>query len=148
MKLITRFLEASEGLLTLADFRYVFLDQEYSIIDNRLSIFEQVQQYADGLQDNEIRIILNRFLFSFGTWDKPCIRLSGGEKMKLSLCCLMVSANAPDLFILDEPTNNIDIQNVDILISTMKDYKGTILVVSHDKYFIDQIDINYSINLF
>ena len=59
--------------------------------------------------------------------------------MKLSLCCLMVSAQTPDIFIVDEPTNNIDITNMEILTETLKGYQGTLLVVSHDAYFARQI---------
>ena len=67
--------------------------------------------------------------------------------MKLALCCLMVGANTPDIIILDEPTNNIDIQNIEILTSTIKDYKGTVLVISHDEYLLNQIGIDYAIEL-
>lgn len=145
LKLITGELQPSEGEMSLSDFKYVFLDQEYSIINNSLTVFEQVRQFSNELQDHEIKTILNRFLFSYETWDKTCDKLSGGEKMKLALCCLMVGANTPDVFILDEPTNNIDISNIEILTSTIKEYKGTVLLVSHDNYFADQIGIDYEI---
>lgn len=147
LRLITGVLEPSEGTLITTGFKYVYLDQEYSIIRNELSVFEQVQQFNTKLLEHEMKIILNRFLFPFETWDKSCGKLSGGEKMKLALCCLMVDANTPDVFILDEPTNNIDIRNVEILTATLKDYKGTVLVVSHDEYFIRQLAVDYSIDL-
>ena len=67
--------------------------------------------------------------------------------MKLLLCCLMVKANTPDIIILDEPTNNIDIHNMEILTSTIRDYKGTVLLVSHDKYFAKQINVENTIVL-
>lgn len=148
LKLITNQLQPSTGNLNCADFKYIYLDQEYSLIKNNLTILEQIQQFNEGqFEDHEIKTILNRFLFSSDTWDKSCEKLSGGEKMKLALCCLMVGGNTPDMFILDEPTNNIDIRNVEILTATIKDYKGTILAVSHDEYFIEQIGIDYSIEL-
>lgn len=147
LKLITGELLPTEGILQKADFKYIYLDQEYSIINNELTVYEQVEQYATGMQDYEIKTILNRFLFTYGTWDKPCSKLSGGEKMKLALCCLMVSANTPDMFILDEPTNNIDIQNIGILTATIRDYKGTVLVVSHDGYFVEEIGVEESYEL-
>lgn len=147
LKLITGALQPSEGSLLRADFKYIYLDQEYTIIRNDLSVLEQVWQYSSGLQEHEIKIILNRFLFPFEVWGKLCGKLSGGEKMKLALCCLMVDVGAPDVFILDEPTNNIDIQNVEILTLTIKEYGGTLLVVSHDEYFVRQIGIDYAIVL-
>lgn len=67
--------------------------------------------------------------------------------MRLSLCCLMVSAQTPDLFIVDEPTNNIDIMNMEILTDTLKEYRGTLLVVSHDACFVQQINIEKTITL-
>ncbi len=139
LKLITGDLLPNAGTLEKADFKYIYLDQEYSIINNELTVLGQIEQYATGMQDHEIKTVLNRFLFTYGTWDKPCSKLSGGEKMKLALCCLMVSADTPDMFILDEPTNNIDIQNIGILTATIRDYKGTVLVVSHDGYFVEEI---------
>ena len=113
-----------------------------------LSVLEQFALFNSELYDNELRTILNRFLFPVSTWNKKCSYLSGGEKMKLSLCCLMVSAQAPDVFIVDEPTNNIDILSMEILTETLKDYQGTLLVVSHDNYFVQQIKADKQIELF
>ena len=55
--------------------------------------------------------------------------------MRLVLCCLMIGNNTPDVFVLDEPTNNLDILNIEIITSTIKDYRGTVIVVSHDRSF-------------
>jgi ATPase subunit of ABC transporter with duplicated ATPase domains len=148
LRLITGQLLPQQGVLELADFTYAYLDQEYSIINNGLTVYEQIRQFSTGLQEHEIKTILNRFLFSYTSWDKKCSLLSGGEKMKLALSCLMVSANTPDVFILDEPTNNIDIRNIEILTSTVRDYEGTVLLVSHDQYFTGQMNIDYEIELF
>lgn len=99
------------------------------------------------MQECELKTILNRFLFPFHTWDKLCKDLSGGEKMRLVFCSLMVSNNTPDLFILDEPTNNLDIQSIEIITSSIKNYQGTVLVVSHDLVFTKEIGINDIIEL-
>lgn len=148
IKLLLGILNPSKGEIVSAEFKYVYLDQEYSIIDNNLTLYEQVQQFnSTGLLESEVKTILNRFLFPYETWDKLCGKLSGGEKMKLSLCCLMVGADTPDMLVLDEPTNNIDIQNIDILTNTIKDYRGTVLIISHDEYFASQVGIDYSIEL-
>ena len=109
--------------------------------------FEQLFSFNNKLYDHELKTILNRFLFPVSGWDKKCSCLSGGEKMRLSLCCLMVSTQTPDLFIVDEPTNNIDIMNMEILTDTLKEYRGTLLVVSHDACFVQQINIEKTITL-
>lgn len=148
LRLITGSLSPTQGSLTQAErLTYVYLDQEYSIIRNDLPVLEQLSLFNDKLYDDELKTILNRFLFSASTWNKKCSCLSGGEKMKLALCCLMVSAQTPDIFIVDEPTNNIDILNMEILTETLKDYQGTLLVVSHDSYFIQQIKVDKQIEL-
>ena len=141
-------LEPSEGTIKRADFSFLYIDQEYSIIDNQLTVFEQVQQFNEQhLAEHELKILLHRFLFPVDTWDKTCDKLSGGEKMKLLFCCLTVSNKTPDILVLDEPTNNLDIQSMDIITSVVKAYEGTILLISHDSYFVYQIGINQSISL-
>jgi ATPase subunit of ABC transporter with duplicated ATPase domains len=90
---------------------------------------------------------LNRFLFSRNDWDKPCNALSGGERMRLMLCCLTISDEAPEIIILDEPTNNLDIQNIEILTAAINEYQGTLIVISHDQSFLEQINIEKSILL-
>lgn len=67
--------------------------------------------------------------------------------MRLYLCCLMIANHVPDLFILDEPTNNLDLLSLEILTITIKNYHGTLLVISHDKRFIEEIGITKAIEL-
>jgi ATPase subunit of ABC transporter with duplicated ATPase domains len=74
-------------------------------------------------------------------WDKPCSALSGGEKMRLLLCCLTISNQSPDIIVLDEPTNNLDMQNIEILTTAINGYEGTLIVVSHDEHFLEQINV-------
>ena len=148
LKLITSQLQPQEGTLTRTDFSYVYLNQEYSIIDDRNSILEQAYAFnSRNLPEHEIKIILNRYLFPASEWDKSCRKLSGGEKMRLAFCCLMISNNTPDMFILDEPTNNLDIQSIEIITATIKNYAGTVIAISHDNYFIQEIGVEQCILL-
>ncbi|WP_195590290.1 ABC-F family ATP-binding cassette domain-containing protein [Bacteroides finegoldii] len=148
LKLITGQLQPQEGNLTRMEFTYVYLNQEYSIIDDRNSILEQAYAFNNrNLPEHEIKIILNRYLFPASEWDKSCRKLSGGEKMRLAFCCLMISNNTPDMFILDEPTNNLDIQSIEIITATIKNYTGTVIAISHDDYFIQEIGIEQRILL-
>ncbi len=126
----------------------VYIDQDYSLIDNRLSIYEQAQQFnVSALQEHDIKIRLSRFLFWREDWDKPCRALSGGERMRLMICCLTINKQAPDIIVLDEPTNNLDIQNIEILTASINEYRGTLVVVSHDESFLEQVNVERTIQL-
>ncbi len=148
LKLIMGGLKASEGTLTIADFKYLYIDQEYSLLANELTVFEQVQEFnASHLPEHRLKTLLHQFLFKIDMWDKTCRQLSGGEKIKLIFCCLLVSNNSPELIILDEPTNNLDIHSLEVITSAIKDYKGTLLVISHDECFINEIGVEREIRL-
>lgn len=148
IKIILGKSEPQAGTVYRAETKSVYIDQDYSLIDNSLSIYEQAQQYnTSALQEHEIKIRLARFLFTKEDWNKPCSVLSGGEKMRLMLCCLSIYNLSPDMIILDEPTNNLDIQNIEILTAAINDYQGTLIVVSHDEYFLTQINVKRVIHL-
>ena len=143
VRLITGEASASTGKLVIADFKYLYVDQEYSILDNNLSVFEQAQKFNDQhLPEHDVKMLLHRHQFNQSYWDRPCSSLSGGEKMKLLLCSLSISNNTPDILILDEPTNNLDIRSKEILTYAAKEFKGTIIVISHDDYFIKEIGVD------
>ncbi|TCC93662.1 ABC-F family ATP-binding cassette domain-containing protein [Pedobacter frigiditerrae] len=148
IRLILGQVKPISGTLETITTKAIYIDQDYSLINNQLSVYEQAQSFNTGaLQEHEIKIRLNRFLFTKEYWDKPCSALSGGEKMRLILCSFTINNTAPDLIILDEPTNNLDIQNLEVLTDTINEYKGTLLVVSHDEYFLKQVNIELTINL-
>ncbi len=148
IQLVVDKLVATTGTIHKADMQWVYIDQEYSLINNQLSVYEQAQQFnTAALQEHEIKNRLNRFLFTKAHWNKPCSALSGGEKMRLMLCCLNVYSQSPDMIILDEPTNNLDIQNVEILTNAINEYEGTLIVVSHDAYFLEQLKVEKVIAL-
>ena len=148
LKLVTGELLPASGTLERTAFSYIYLNQEYSIICNQLTVLQQAESFnVRALPEHEIKIRLNRFLFPATSWDQPCIQLSGGEKMRLAFCCLMINNNTPDLFILDEPTNNLDIQSIEIITATIRNYTGSVLLVSHDEYFVKETGIKKSIFL-
>ena len=148
IKIILGKLIPKSGTVYIAENKSVYIDQDYSLIDNELKVYDQAQQFnSSGLEEHDIKMRLNRFLFHKEYWDKPCSALSGGEKMRLMLCCLTINNESPDIIILDEPTNNLDIQNVEILTAAINEYQGTLIVVSHDESFLEQINIQKSISL-
>jgi ATPase subunit of ABC transporter with duplicated ATPase domains len=148
IKIISGEIQPAAGTIHMAANKMIYVDQDYSLMNDIETIYEKAVQFnATGLQEHEIKIRLNRFLFTKEYWDQSCNTLSGGEKMRLMLCCLTIFNQAPDIIILDEPTNNLDIQNIEILTAALNDYKGTLLVVSHDAYFLKQIEIERIIEL-
>lgn len=148
IKIILGELEPLSGKIYRADNKTVYIDQDYSLINNKLKVYEQAQQFnTSALQEHEIKIRLSRFLFTKDNWEKSCSDLSGGEKMRLILCCLTIINQSPDIIILDEPTNNLDIQNIEILTAAINEYQGTLIVVSHDETFLEQIKIEQAIQL-
>ncbi|MBS1567369.1 MAG: ABC-F family ATP-binding cassette domain-containing protein, partial [Bacteroidetes bacterium] len=101
----------NEGRVIRAGFRQVYLDQHYTLLNAALTVYQQAQTCNEaGLLEHELKNRLNRFLFAGEDWDKTCAVLSGGERMRLGLCCLSLVKGAPDLIVLDEPTNNLDLQ--------------------------------------
>lgn len=148
IKIITGALQPQTGSVYRATNTVIYIDQDYSLIENNLSVYQQAQQFNTGaLQEHEIKIRLNRFLFTKDDWDKTCAVLSGGERMRLLLCCLTIGKQRPDIIILDEPTNNLDIQNVEILTAAINDYRGTLVVVSHDAIFLEEIGVERVVEL-
>lgn len=125
----------------------IYLDQDYSSVSNDLTVYGQMEACDSKKPEHEIKMLLTRFLFPPSAWDKSCAKLSGGEKMRLALCKMLVCGNAPDMIIADEPTNNLDIKSMDILAHTLKSYNGTLIVVSHDERFVRDIGICREVSL-
>lgn len=113
-----------------------YYDQEHHVLHEEKTIFQEIQDEYPNLNHTEIRNVLAAFLFTGDDVFKPVRLLSGGEKGRVSLAKLMLS-NA-NLLLLDEPTNHLDITSKEILESALVHYTGTVLYVSHDRYFIQQ----------
>lgn len=113
-----------------------YFDQEHQVLHMEKTIFEEISDAYPNLTNTEIRNVLAAFLFTDDDVFQPIRTLSGGERGRISLAKLMLS-NA-NFLILDEPTNHLDIVSKEILEQALKDYTGTVLYVSHDRYFINQ----------
>lgn len=148
LKIILGELLQQTGDVVISNCRSVYIDQDYSLINNTLKVYEQAQQFnVSALQEHEVKVRLNRFLFRVEDWEKSCSVLSGGERMRLLLCCLSIYNQSPELIVLDEPTNNLDLQNIQILTAAIKEYEGTMIVVSHDQLFLNEINIEHTLSL-
>jgi ATPase subunit of ABC transporter with duplicated ATPase domains len=118
-----------------------FLPQRLDVLDDGLSVAENVARFAPGATDNRIRARLARFLFRGARADRPAGTLSGGERFRAALAALMLAEPAPQLLMLDEPTNNLDLASVRQLTTALESYEGALIVVSHDMPFLDSIGI-------
>lgn len=113
-----------------------YIPQEMSFEDENLRVIDEAKKHFEGTESH-LRAALFKFLFIGENVFKKLKTLSGGEKVRLKLFCLM--QEKANLLILDEPTNHIDINTKEILESAIEEYKGTIIFVSHDRYFINKI---------
>ncbi len=148
LKLMTGIVQPSDGNLYRSSFHSISIDQEYALIENHLTVFEQMLKFNTGLlAEHELKMLLHQHQFSQDKWNKPCAELSGGERMKLLLCGLAAGKEAPDLLILDEPTNHLDLQSQEILTAVVRTFRGAVLVISHDSHFIREIGVERSIRL-
>jgi ATPase subunit of ABC transporter with duplicated ATPase domains len=122
------------------------LDQQVAMLEEGDSVLGNCRRLNPALGDNEARALLARFLFRNKAALKPVGALSGGERLRAGLACVL-AAGAPDLLILDEPTNHLDLDSLGVLEAALADYAGTLLVVSHDSAFLDAIGIERRIML-
>ncbi|MFE0192804.1 ABC-F family ATP-binding cassette domain-containing protein [Streptomyces sp. NPDC058989] len=120
---------------------YRFLPQRLEVLDNTLTVAENVARFAPDATNNRIRARLARFLFKGARADQTAGTLSGGERFRASLAALMLAEPAPQLLMLDEPTNNLDMASVRRLVTALESYEGALLVVSHDLPFLRDIGI-------
>jgi len=137
LKLITGTLPADSGKLTLGAKVHVgYYDQEHQVLHMEKTLFQELSDAYPTMTNTEIRNILAAFLFTGDDVFKRIGDLSGGERGRVSLAKLMLSEC--NFLILDEPTNHLDITSREILENALSHYTGTVLFVSHDRYFINQ----------
>ncbi|MGW0877552.1 ABC-F family ATP-binding cassette domain-containing protein [Streptomyces sp. NPDC002740] len=118
-----------------------FLPQRLDILDGELTVAENVARFAPGATNNRVRARLARFLFRGARADQKAATLSGGERFRASLAALMLAEPAPQLLILDEPTNNLDMASVRQLTTALESYEGALIVAGHDLPFLKSIGI-------
>lgn len=137
LKIINHLIPKDSGKITLgAQVHIGYYDQEHQVLHPDKTIFDELHDTYPNMTNTKIRNVLAAFLFTGEDAFKTIRDLSGGERGRVSLAKLMLS-NA-NFLILDEPTNHLDITSKEILEQALKNYTGTVLYVSHDRYFINQ----------
>ena len=137
LKILNQVLPADSGTFTLGtNVKIGYYDQEHHVLNMDKTIFDEISDDYPALTGTRIRNILAAFLFTGDDVFKLIRDLSGGERGRVSLAKLMLSE--ANFLILDEPTNHLDITSKEILENALNDYTGTVLYVSHDRYFINQ----------
>ncbi len=137
LKILNQVLPADQGSFTLGtNVKIGYYDQEHHVLHLEKTIFDEISDDYPSLNNTQIRKTLAAFLFTGDEVFKQISSLSGGERGRVSLAKLMLSE--ANFLILDEPTNHLDIASKEILEQALNDYSGTILYVSHDRYFINQ----------
>ena len=141
LRLLTGELPPSTGEVRL-DVDWALLDQSVGILDPSGSIRDNFRRLNPGADENACRTALARFRFRADAALQEVATLSGGELMRAGLACVLGGGPPPALLILDEPTNHLDIESVEIIEGGLRAYDGALLVVSHDRRFLDEIAIS------
>lgn len=140
LRLITGTEQPTEGLVKIGDHNVIpgyFEQNQAEALELSKTVIETIHDEVPDWKNEEVRTLLGRFLFSGDTVFKQVAALSGGEKARLALAKMLL--RPANLLILDEPTNHLDIPAKEMLESAIQHYDGTVVVVSHDRYFISQV---------
>ncbi|MDG4798168.1 ribosomal protection-like ABC-F family protein [Micromonospora sp. WMMD1082] len=141
LRLLLGELEPEGGQVRRADGRVAYLSQRLDLLDADRTVAENLTAYAPDRPQSERMNLLARFLFRGARAHLPVGVLSGGERLRATLACVLYAQPAPHLLLLDEPTNNLDLVSVGQLENALDAYRGAFVVVSHDERFLHDIGV-------
>jgi ATPase subunit of ABC transporter with duplicated ATPase domains len=147
LRLIRGELTPDAGAVRLGVDRWRCLDQRADLLTGELSVLENFRRHVPAVSETTCRMALARFLFRGDTVHKPAAALSGGERLRAALACVLSTAQPPQLVMLDEPTNHLDLPSLANLEQALRLYTGALLVISHDRDFLDAVGVDQVIAL-
>lgn len=127
--------------------RIRYLAQRVDGLDDEASVIQNLVAVAPETPEPQLRNQLARFLIRGSAMDRRVASLSGGERFRVALATLLLAEPAPHLIVLDEPTNNLDLDTVDQLVAALRAYRGAVLIVSHDDDFLARVGMNLILEL-
>ncbi|GGP82875.1 ABC-F family ATP-binding cassette domain-containing protein [Streptosporangium pseudovulgare] len=139
--------EPEGGPVRRAAGRVAYLSQRLDLLDLDRTVAENLAAFAPGMPQADRMNLLARFLFRGSRAHLPVGALSGGERLRATLACVLYAEPAPRFLLLDEPTNNLDLVSVGRLESALQAYRGAFVVVSHDERFLAEIGVNRRLRL-
>ena len=146
IRLATGALEPTTGAI-VRGVPAALLDQRAAVLDDGQTILENFRRLNPGASQNDAHAALARFLFRNVAAHQAVMTLSGGERLRAALACVLMSAPPPQLLILDEPTNHLDLDSVQAMESALAGYDGALLIASHDEDFLDAVGVERRIGL-
>lgn len=146
LRLVTGGLPVAAGTVRIGG-RYALLDQTVSLLDPALTIRDNFRALNPTDDENACRAALARFMFRAGAALQEVGTLSGGEMLRAGLACTLGGTRPPELLILDEPTNHLDLSAIEAVEAGLRAYDGALLVVSHDRAFLEAVGIEREVGL-
>jgi ATPase subunit of ABC transporter with duplicated ATPase domains len=123
------------------------LPQRLQVLDDDDTVLAAVGRQAPSVDTHTLRASLARFLLGADLVARPVGTLSGGERFRATLAALLLAEPAPQLLVLDEPTNNLDLDSIAALVAALRSYRGALLVASHDERFLERIGLDRVVDL-
>ncbi|MBR4625658.1 MAG: ABC-F family ATP-binding cassette domain-containing protein, partial [Alphaproteobacteria bacterium] len=126
--------------------KIAYINQDLSVLDKNKTVVENIMEIS-GCLKHDAHMIAANFGFRGDSSQQKCGTLSGGELLKATLAAILGGDSQPDLLILDEPTNNLEIKSISVLEDALNQYRGAILLVSHDEMFVKNIKTDKEVNI-
>ena len=141
VRLLLGELRPDKGQISRGTRKIHYLDQNLSLLDPNLSIYQNYINLNENASHHTVHEVLAQFLFKDAAVNRLVRTLSEGEKLRVSLACILKSITAPQLLILDEPTNHLDLASVQVIESLLKQYQGALIIISHDHSFMHSLGV-------
>ncbi len=146
MKVLTGKIAATSGEYRLSG-KFCYLDQHLNLLDKSLPVIEALYQYQPNVPLEQWRTQMGMLRIRGDKGIQPLYQLSGGEQLKVVLLALTYGSQAPDILLLDEPDNHLDLDSKKLLESVIQNYTGALLLISHDEVFVSHCDISHQLRL-